>query len=233
MDSTDIVELAKQELKKLMVENNIADHHGYQHMIAVHNHAKSALEDELLLEENELAIELAALLHDVDDKKIFKNSQNNENARKILDKVLPLEYKNDKFIELVIGMIELVSCSKNGSSKPRKSWMAIPRDADRLEALGSIGIQRCKEFNLSIGAPLHLDSTPRVHTEEELWKVATPERFANYKSSDSMIDHFYDKLLHIGKPEYLMSCNSYILEEAAKRNQCMIQFVLQYWKDHE
>ena len=43
-------------------------------------------------------------------------------------------------------------------------------------------------------------TTPRAKTEEELWAIATPERFAAYVgASDSMVDHFYDKLLHLNQ----------------------------------
>ena len=132
----------------------------------------------------------------------------------------------------IIEMIDLVSCSKNGDSEPPEPWMAIPRDCDRLEAIGQIGIDRCREFTIHKKAPFHTETTPRAQTIEDVWKAATPERFDAYMkgvNSISMIDHYYDKLLHIGRPEKLRSQNPYILRQAAKRNDVMASFVVDYW----
>lgn len=220
-----IIESAKAELHKLMVGHDIGGH-GIDHMLKVAEHASNALEYETLSPQKKLQIYLAALLHDADDDKIFK-SENYENARQILAKLfIDHDVKED-----IIEMISLVSCSKNGDSVPREPYMVIPRDCDRLEAIGEIGIERCLEYSQHIGNPLHADTTPRVYTREELWKVATAERFANYKRSASVIDHYYDKLLHIGQPDKLKSGNKYILMEAMRRNEVMIDYVLNYWRN--
>lgn len=234
----------ENKLRILMKDHDVGGH-GINHMIAVANHATKALEHENIPQCDKIRIELAALLHDADDEKIFPGNKNYENARKILDEVLTDEYLQlsdhkeqyrEYFINKIIEMIGLVSCSKNGDSEPPLKWMAVPRDSDRLEAIGQIGIDRCREFSASVNALSHCTDTPRVHTMEELWAVATPERLANYKvikKSRSMIDHYYDKLLHVGKPECLRSQNPYILIEAAKRNNLMAQFVLDYWSQEQ
>lgn len=219
---------------KLTNLHNIGFHHGLIHFTNVRNHAIKALKYENLSDRKKLQVEFAALLHDVDDKKLFPNSVNNENARKILAESVDIDDKQ-KFIDDIISMIDLVSCSKNGDSEPPEPWMAIPRDCDRLEAIGQIGIDRCKEFTDYKKAPYHVENTTRASNEEEVWKAATPERFVLYMKgaqSASMLDHYYDKLLHIGKPECLRSQNKYILEEAARRNNIMVEFVIKYWKDN-
>lgn len=257
MNINKIIDAAEEELRDLMKDHDVGGH-GMDHMLFVAEHAEEALNHENLPEDTKLQIYLAALLHDADDHKIFKNSHNYSNARNILNRVITIDdiallyreklekeddYHNNKnaclegyredFINFTIEMIELVSCSKNRDSDPPHPWMAIPRDCDRLEAIGEIGIKRCKEVTEHFKSPYHTDNTARVYTEEELWKVATPERFANYKSSPSMIDHYYDKLLHIGDPERLKSQNYYILKEAKRRNRVMVDFVLNYWKEQE
>jgi len=221
----------ERELYSLIKDHEIGGH-GMDHFIAVTNHAVEALDHETLSPRIKLQVELAALLHDADDKKIFPSSINYQNARNILSHI-DIEDKSN-FIEGIITMIDLVSCSKNGDSEPSEPYMAIPRDCDRLEAIGQIGIDRCKEFIVHKEQPFHIDTTARVYTEEELWQIATPERFNAYKtgvSSVSMIDHYYDKLLHIGKPGCLRSQNRYILDEAARRNHIMVQYVLDYWNN--
>ena len=49
---------------------------------------------------------------------------------------------------------------------------------------------------------MSVETTPRPQTKEEVWANVLPERFDNYmvrKESDSMMDHYYDKLLHVAK----------------------------------
>lgn len=238
-----IINILKYKLNDFMKNDNNNDGHGLDHFIIVGDHAIKALEYENLSNHIKLQIILAAYLHDVDDPKKFPNSKNYKNATNLLNDIFT-EVKFEElfpdinynyYINVILNIIDLVSCSKNGDSEPPKRWMAIPRDCDRLEAIGDIGIKRCHDYALSINLPLHVSNTIRVESEAEIWKVATRERFDDYKSgkkSISMIDHYYDKLLHIGNPEYLKSQNPYILQEAAKRNNLMIKYVLDYWKEN-
>jgi len=221
--------LAHQLVSDLMTGRHVGGH-GIDHFVAVQDHAIRAvaclgdsIEDEL-----KQAIVMAAFLHDIDDPKIFKDSCDNCNARAVMARIDP------SLTETVVEMINLVSCSHNGNDDVKYPYMAIPRDCDRLEAIGEIGIKRCREYAQHIGNPRHLDSTPRAYTVEDLELIATPERFqayANGAKSVSEIDHYYDKLLHIGKPECLKSNNPYILEEAARRHQVMVDYVLEYWRN--
>lgn len=215
----------RERLKDLAGDHNTG--HDIEHYIAVANHALKALKHEELTAEQNLQVEIASLLHDVDDHKFYPDNLNYENARMVLNS----EGFSQEFIDQVVKLIDLVSCSKNSDSEPPENWMVIPRDCDRLEAIGQVGIDRCLKYNNYVKRPFHTENTTRVYTEEELWKVATQERFQNYKgNSESMIDHYYDKLLHIGKPDKLKSRNPYILEEAAKRQKIMVDYVLEYWK---
>ena len=86
---------------------------------------------------NELYVDLGALLHDVDDHKLF-NNKNNENARKFL-------VENDfdsEAIEDIVEIINSVSFTKNKGTKPKTLEACIVQDADRLDAIGAIGIAR-------------------------------------------------------------------------------------------
>nr|WBF71123.1 putative metal-dependent phosphohydrolase HD domain protein [Megavirus caiporensis] len=233
-----IQKIVENETIMLMKNHNIAGH-GLDHFVAVRDHAINALKFEQLSNEKNLQVLLAAYLHDVDDNKIFPRSIDYQNARKILDdsfqsfdySKLNFNITYDEFKTGIIQLVSLVSCSKNGDDEPPEKWMAIPRDADRLEAIGEIGVQRCLEYTNHINLPYYLTDTPRAKNMTDINLFATTERFNNYKSgkkSVSMIDHYYDKLLHIGKPNCLRSQNKYILEEAAKRNNIMINYLLNY-----
>ena len=82
-------------------------------------------------------VSLAALLHDVDDHKLF-NHENNENAREFLSNSgVPSEK-----IEEICSVINSVSFSKNRGKKPATLEGEIVQDADRLDAMGAIGIAR-------------------------------------------------------------------------------------------
>lgn len=229
MSYLNIVEEAKVLTRQLM--SNIDERgHGYQHCEDVLNNADRALTSFPELSEiQKLAIRLAALLHDVDDRKIF-NTTNYANARGILHQVIPIGIYVD-MMNLVIELISLVSCSSNGNSIVEEKWKLIPRDSDRVEAIGNIGILRAYLYTVHIHRPLICDSTPLVTSEDDIWKIATPERFEEYlkhKCSVSMIDHFYDKMLHICT---MQSGAEYLIKLAETRKQEMIDFLIKYCAD--
>lgn len=234
MNILDIRIKVQLEIQSLIHGVNVAAH-DYDHFIAVWNHAIEALKYENLSKRTKLQVELAALLHDADDKKLFPKQPSvrlYNNARTILEKTTKEVNNQDEFIQGIIDMISLVSCSENGDSEPPQRWMAIPRDCDRLEAIGEIGIKRCKDFIVEKKGLFHTENTQIATTKHEVEVAADPSRFKVYMSgarSSSMIDHYYDKLLHIGKSECLRSQNPYILQEASRRNNVMTDFVIDYW----
>lgn len=221
-------------LKTFCNENNMDETHNYEHFIAVYEHAQKALlHHSNISQDNQQAILYAALLHDVDDHKFFPKNINYENARKLLEGV------SRPIINMTIYMISLVSCSFNGNSQkgifPEWEWLLIPRIADRLEAIGRVGIYRVIAYGQHVGRPMHNESTERAHTREELERIASDERFKGYmagKRSNTTIDHFYDKLLHIGKWENFGINNEYLTSIAKQRHEEMVYFVLDYWKRH-
>jgi uncharacterized protein len=160
------------------------------------------------------------LLHDIDDHKFFQ-TENYQNARMILG-----DHPNT---DLIIEMIDFVSSYKNKDILIKPEWKMIPRYCDRLEAIGTIGLERVIQYNKTMKRPTHVETTIRVSTEDELFSVVTEERYQLYDgNSNSMIDHFYDKLLQIKFP----ITNEYIQYVAQQRKQIMIDYVLNYWKEN-
>ncbi len=212
-------------------EMKIPEDHGIDHATTVMRNAARALPEFVLSESEKLYILLAALLHDLDDRK-FVASANFDGARKVL-KALGIETLGE---EIIITMISLVSCSKNGNTINYSIplWMYIPRDADRLEALGYIGIKRAHDTTVEFArrgksqTQFWTEATPRCTTREELSKVASPQRMEEYKKggySASLIDHFYDKLLHI---HHLSSGSTILRKEAEERREILVEFVLEF-----
>ncbi len=82
-------------------------------------------------------VALGALLHDVDDHKLF-NTENNANARKFMECNNVTGAKADEICEV----INSVSFSKNKDRDPATLEGKIVRDSDRLDAMGAVGIAR-------------------------------------------------------------------------------------------
>ncbi|MDO5709570.1 MAG: HD domain-containing protein [Coriobacteriales bacterium] len=114
---------------------------------------------------------LAALLHDVDDAKLSPDTTATlGNAHTFLERH---DVKSEE-AEAVLTAIREVSFSKNGGKAPSTLEAACVRDADRLDAIGAIGIARAFAFGGSRGRALH-DPTGRDQA--------------------TTIAHFHDKLL--------------------------------------
>lgn len=214
-------------LGDIFKKSNICISHGISHAMEVTIHAFKALQCISLPETSSKRIKenvlLAALLHDADDRKFFPSNTDFENARLIIK-----ECCKDDDMDDIITMIDLVSTSKNGNNKPSnfdsQPWLLIPRWADRIEAVGWIGIKRCWDYTLTSDRLLFTPYTQRAQNELELKLIATKERFDSYKgSSASMIDHYYDKLLHIDEVG-----NEYIDNQIKYRKQIMIDFCIDF-----
>ncbi|XP_065665752.1 uncharacterized protein LOC101235329 [Hydra vulgaris] len=208
-------------------ENPVDESHGYAHFRKVAKHAKLAIrsfiDSGMIINDTEqFEILAASWLHDVDDAKYF-STENYSNARMCLEKI----GCDSSVINNIIYMIRLVSSSKNGDTIPEgaKEIQLIPRYADRLEAIGKIGVQRCLLYTLQQGGPLFCSDTKRATTEEDLFNnVATEERYRNYKGkSFSFIDHFYDKILRLDR---FPIRNNYFDEECKKRRAAVVEVAL-------
>ncbi len=230
--------------------------HGLAHMLTVLCHTEKALEAYIednkddqtkLIEPKELLkVKLAALLHDIDDSKYFGETTGYPNARTILSQTAHLGsiQLEPTDIDDIIEIIEWISSSKNGDRIPDKvlatgkEYLLYPRYADRLEAIGIIGLDRTLKYTLKLknkgdpGGILFDEQTERATDESELFeRVATEERYRSYSSaSRSMIDHFYDKLLRLGKfPIY----NKYFAQECANRQQPLIDIALEFGRNKD
>jgi uncharacterized protein len=204
VDAVRVVDAARAGLVTLCNEAAIPESHGCTHAENVLAHADGALACADLPPTRALAVRLAALLHDADDRKYFPDSSAYPNARRIMADA----GAEAGVIEEAVKMIGWVSCSANGNSCPEEAnqepeWL-WPRWADRLEAVGSVGIVRCYQYNSEKGDPLSSPATPRPATEDEVFALAMPERFAKYQASSggsvSMMDHYYGELHYTTAP---------------------------------
>ena len=229
----EIMNTVTTKLARLVLEHKMPESHGLSHCKTVLSHMDKAISTSegpitaLLTPEKKLTLRLAALLHEADDHKYFPDNDKFQNARRICsESISDSVSERERIISDVILMISLVSASVNGNSVPEAArddpTLLWPRWCDRLESIGIIGVVRCYQFTREKGTePLMLDTSPRPQTEEELWQSVTEDRWARYQSSGgksaSMMDHYYDKLLHIAKLEPEVVQSSYLVQEARRR----------------
>ena len=134
-------------------------------------------------EVNQFLLEMAALLHDVDDSKI-KTEGEAEFSR---TELLLQEFHIDEDLrEKLYEIIRTVSFHGGFNTQPTSLEGKIVQDADRLEAMGAIGIARCFAYNGHKGNPIY---DPMVQPKKF-------NSFSSYKKhASSAINHFYEKLL--------------------------------------
>ena len=139
-----------------------SDGHGFDHSLRVYHNAMLIAESEQGCDPE--IVSLAALLHDADDHKLF-STENNANARRFLsDRSVP-----DDRIDRICEAINLVSFSRNRDKQPETLEGRIVQDADRLDAIGAVGIARTFAFGGSHGRSLE-DSVGHFHEKLLLLK---------------------------------------------------------------
>jgi uncharacterized protein len=156
--------------------------HDWWHIYRVWNNAKLINQTE---QGDKLIIELAALLHDIADSK-FNNGD---------EEIGPATAGNylrsigvDEEITLHVQQIIRYMSFKAGFDKPafHSPELAIVQDADRLDAIGAIGIARAFSYGGFKGREIY---NPEIEAELNMSKEA-------YKNSTApSINHFYEKLL--------------------------------------
>lgn len=172
----------KEELK-IHFENE-ATGHDYWHALRV---AKSAVHIGDLENANIKIVELAALLHDVADWKLDEERRS-EGLSKMDYWMKKLGCSQDE-MQHVYRIIEDISY-KGGTRKEKPQTLEgrVVQDADRIDALGAIGIARAFAYGGSKGRPIH-DSD---HGPVEF------DSFEAYKNHQgASVNHFYEKLLKL------------------------------------
>ncbi|WP_146410139.1 HD domain-containing protein [Allorhodopirellula heiligendammensis] len=117
-------------------------------------------------------IELAALLHDVGDAKLHDGVERSaEFAREILGSL----GASDELIAHVAHIVDNISFRKTESAEPLSLEGQVVQDADRLDALGAIGIVRTIEYGAAFGQPFYSSygdtKTDVGHFHEKLFKL--------------------------------------------------------------
>lgn len=186
-------------------------------------HIERVYKNALLISETEkvdpLVVSLGALLHDIADSK-FNDGDETVGPKKA-SAFLKEENVSEEVIEHVIKIIENISF-KGGNKKQEfySKELDVVQDADRLDAIGAIGIARCFNYGGFKNRELY---NPEIAPKLDM----TPEE---YKASKApTINHFYEKLLLLKDKMNTVSGK----EIALKRHLYMKGFLAQFYGEWE
>lgn len=204
MNRRQIISKTKEFVKQRMYGEESG--HDWWHVYRVWKLARKIAKEE---KADTFVVELAALLHDLEDHKFVSKKQNL--AEKFLRKI----GVDEETIRQVSYIIDNISFSKNVLKKLKTKEAKVVQDADRIDALGAIGIARCfatgAKFRRLIYDP---NIKPKVN-------------FKNYKGSQTSINHFYEKLFQLEK---LMNTKTG-KRIAKERTKFMKQFLKEFFKE--
>ena len=153
----------------------------YHHTMRVYRLAMQIAEQE---NANMLIVQLAALLHDVDDVKL---SPETHEAKKNAVGFMKNNGVDEKVIASVCKIIDEVSFAGTDSVVPSTLEGKCVQDADRLDAIGAIGIARAFAYGGSKGRRIH---DPDIKPMTNMNKADY-----NQNHNSTSINHFYEKLL--------------------------------------
>ena len=162
-------------------------------------------------------VELAALLHDIADAK-FHNGDESIGPKKALNFLIDQD-ADYRIIDHVIAIIENVSYKGGKEERTFNSpELDVVQDADRLDAIGAIGIARTFNFggfkNRAIYDP---EIKPDLNMTKEQYKASTAPS----------VNHFYEKLLLLKDKMNTVAGR----KVAEQRHQFMEQYLEQFYSE--
>ena len=201
----------------LFVKNQLTHAEGGHDWFHIERVYKNAL---LIAEEEECdvtVVKLGALLHDIADSKFHGGDETvgPKTARTFLES----QNVSEDIILHVIAIIENISFKGgNFEKKFNSKELEIVQDADRLDAIGAIGIARTFNYGGFKNRPLY---NPHIQPNLNMSKE-------EYKNSESpTLNHFYEKLLLL-KDKMNTETGKKI---AQKRHDFMVTFLSQFYAE--
>lgn len=186
--------------------------HDWYHIYRVTSLAKEILKEE---EANEFIVIAAALLHDIPDDKLT------DDVEASLQEIRSLLQNNGVTttdIEAIIEIITTISFRGGTGKELTNTEAKIVQDADRLDALGAIGIARTFQYG---GAKSQAMYDPVIPVRDQM-------SFEEYRGGKSTsINHFYEKLLLLKDKMNTQSA----IKIAEKRESFMKKFLDQFFNE--
>jgi len=206
-----------EKIKKYVKETTFIEESGHDwwHILRVYNNALLINKE---AQGNKYLVEIIALFHDLYDSKFFTGNV----EEKIIEKLKELDVYDSLSTEDVKNITyscENLSFSKNIKEKKKLSLEGmIVQDADRLDAIGAIGIARTFAYGGKVKRSIY-------NPEDKIADINTEENYKN-QNRDS-INHFYEKLL---KLKDLLNTKS-AKKIAEHRHKFMEEFLEEFYKE--
>lgn len=186
--------------------------HDYYHSVRVYELATAICRKETADLE---VVQLAALLHDVDDYKLFGGKADECPQAEAFLRENGISGQKSR---LICGCIVSVSFKGTDTRIPESMEGKILQDADRLDAIGAVGIARAFAYGGSRNRSIHIPGElPR--------KAMNFEEYSNSKGTT--INHFYEKLLLL---KNMMNTQT-AREMAEHRHRFMEQFLSEFFDE--
>lgn len=198
----------QKEVQKI-IQNDPA--HDFEHIMRVYKNAKRIAREE---KANEKLVLTAALLHDIVwyPKSDGRSKKASVHSAKLAKKILTKYNYTPDEIKIITDAIRDHSFSRNRIPKTIEG--KVLQDADRLDALGAIGIARTFSVGGAENRPIYRDGDPfcqKRKPNDKLWTV----------------DHFYRKLFLLEKKMNTKSAK----KEARRRTALMKYFLVNLKKE--
>ena len=193
------------------IYDNMDASHDFQHIERVYKNAETILQSEPGA--NSEIVRLAVLLHDVSDAKYTETKEAEERILAALD--LTQEERS-----LIREIIASVSFNGGNELEARTIEAKIVRDADRLDAIGAVGIARTFAYGGAKGRKLYDDA-------EEARSGMSVEEYRT--KSTASVTHFYEKLLLL-KDLMVTEKGRQMAEE---RHEFMVSFLRQFKNERD
>ncbi|KAI4373144.1 hypothetical protein MLD38_011303 [Melastoma candidum] len=213
--SAGVVAKAEKLMREVMSGNDAS--HDAWHVLRVRDLALSIAREEGLsgdLDSMEI-VELAALLHDIGDYKYLRDQSEEKIVENFLEQEGVEESKKIKILSIIktMGFKSEIQGIMIDDLIPE---FGVVQDADRLDAIGAIGIARCFTFGGSREVVLHNpDIPPRANLSKEQYMK---------KEEQTTLNHFHEKLL---KLKDLMKTKAG-RRRAEKRHKFMVDYLEQF-----
>ncbi|KAK0575392.1 hypothetical protein LWI29_038341 [Acer saccharum] len=216
--SREIIDKAENLVERSMKGNDPS--HDPPHVWRVRDLALSLARDQGLSSnpDSMLVIELAALLHDIGDYKYLKDPSEENTVENFLEEVGLEEHKKMRILSIIkrMGFKDELAGLATGENSLE---FGIVQDADRLDAIGAIGIARCFAFGGSRNIVLH---NPAILPRSDLSK----DQYMK-KEDQTVVNHFHEKLL---KLKDFMKTEAG-RKRAEKRHKFMEEFLKEFYQE--
>lgn len=212
MNKESILKITENYVKTNFNEESTG--HDWWHIKRVHDLSLQINEIE---KKDEFIVRMIALLHDVFDEK-FSDGDVKQNLENLMKKLNIYNEIDEKDIKNIIHSIENLGFKGGFNNIEISDEGKIVQDADRIDAIGAIGIARCFAYN---GKKGNLIYDPDMGIVE----INNQEEYRNKKRH--AINHFYEKLLKI-KNTINTEAGKTI---AIKRTEYMENFLDEFYKE--